>query len=359
MRNFSSVSLAPTAVRAEAMGLPSVSVIFISYRQERFVEKALRAALAQDLPQFELIIADDASPDGTWAVIEAVLSEPIRPGIRVKSLRQPKNLGILGNFNAAVAMATGEVFVTMAGDDISVPDRLRRTGQIFTDAPRVQLVYGEVAHIDDQARELRAAPSGGKPRRFSYFKGRFGRIYAGASPCGASAAYRRRLFDVFGPMGPGPHAEDNCYWIRALLLGEIHHDPACFVQWRQHAGSVSNFGAIGDAAWRRRHLAWMENHASMSPQWLRDIAVARGCGLISAWRAACVRYAAKREDATWALQVSSLRPDPWRQWLRLAWKLVQVGRYSTTLKMFRLRLFELRREKRWGVWSKLKSNSAV
>ena len=107
------------------MTLLTVSVVFLSYKQERFVEEALRAALAQDVPEFELIIADDASPDGTWAVIESVLAEPIRPGIRVKSLRQPKNLGILGNFNAALAMATGEIFVLMAGDDVSYPSRAK------------------------------------------------------------------------------------------------------------------------------------------------------------------------------------------------------------------------------------------
>jgi hypothetical protein len=196
-------------------------------------------------------------------------------------------------------------------------------------------------------------------QRFAYARARFGRIYAGASPCGASAAYRRRLYDVFGPMRVGPHGEDNCYWVRALLLGEIHHDPACFIQWRQHGANLSNYQPSAGDAWRPRHLDWMEKHAGMSAQWLQDIEVARAQGLISVWRAAIVRYAAMREDATWSLEVASLRADPWGRWLRSAWKLLQVGRLSTTFRMLKLRLFRSRREKRWQVLAKLKSNGPV
>jgi len=247
----------------------------------------------------------------------------------------------------------------MAGDDISMPDRLRRTLQIFSEVPEVQLVYGEVAFIDERGAALRPVPTGGMAQRFAYARARFGRIYAGASPCGASAAYRRQLFDVFGPMEAGTHAEDNCYWVRALLLGEVHHDPACYIQWRQHSANLSNYQPSAGDAWRPRHLDWMEKHAGMSAQWLRDIEVARTQGLISAWRAAVVRYAAMREDATWSLEVASLRADPWGRWLRSAWKLLQVGRFSTTFRMLKLRLFRSRREKRWQVLAKLKSNSTV
>jgi hypothetical protein len=266
---------------------------------------------------------------------------------------------VLAAVNAAMAQASGDVFVMMAGDDISLPDRLQRTLRIFAAAPEVQLAYGEVAFIDERGAALRPAPTGGMAQRFAYARARFGRIYAGALPCGASAAYRRRLYDVFGPMRAGPHGEDNCYWVRALLLGEIHHDPACFIQWRQHSANLSNYQPSAGDAWRLRHLDWMEKHAGMSSQWLQDIAVARTQGLISVWRAAIVRYAAIREDATRSLEVASLRPDPWGSWLRSAWKLLQVGRLSTTFRMLKLRLFRSRREKRWQVLAKLKSNGPV
>ena len=365
MRSFSSDSPGPSAVIVEPSSplssaqAPTASLLLFAYNHEAFIEEALRSALRQDLDDYELIIVDDGSTDGTRAKIEAILAAGGHAGRRIKTIFHDRNQGVLAAVNAAMAQASGDVFVMMAGDDISLPDRLQRTLRIFAEAPEVQLAYGEVAFIDERGAALRPAAPCGVAQRFAYARARTGRIYAGPLPCGASAAYRRRLYDVFGPMRVGPHGEDNCYWVRALLLGEIHHDPACFIQWRQHSANLSNYQPSAGDAWRPRHLDWMEKHAGMSAQWLQDIAVARAQGLISVWRAAIVRYAAIREDATWALECSSLRPDPWGSWLRSAWKLLQVGRLSTTFRMLKLRLFRSRREKRWQVLAKLKSNGPV
>lgn len=338
---------------------PIASLLLFAYNHEAFIEAALLSALRQDFDDYELVIVDDASTDRTRAIIADVLARGESAGRRIKTIFHERNQGVLAAVNAAMAQAAGEIFVMMAGDDISMPDRLRRTSRIFTDAPQVQLAYGEVAVIDERGALLRPSSVGGTPRRFAYPRARFGRIYAGASPCGASAAYRRRLFDTFGPIGAGSHGEDNCYWVRALLLGEVHHDPACFIQWRQHAANLSNYQADAGDAWRPRHLEWMEKHTGMSAQWLKDIATVRSRRLISPWLAAVVRYAARREDATWALEVASLRPDPWGQWLRSAWNLLLVGRCSTVVRMLKLRLFRSHREKRWQVLAKLKSNATV
>ena len=317
------------------------------------------SALRQDVSGFELVIVDDASTDRTREIIQQVLAREDTSGLKVTTLFHGRNLGVLATINAAMAVATGDLFVMMAGDDISMPDRLRRTTAIFDRSPEVQLVYGEVEFIDERGATLRAAPTGGSAKRFAYSRCAWGRIYAEASPCGASAAYRRRLFDVFGPMGPGTHGEDNCYWVRALLLGEIYHDPACFIQWRQHASNLSNYQVTAGPEWRHRHLEWMAKHATMSVQWLADISKAREQRLISAWLAFRVRHAARREDATWALEHSSLRKDSFGVWMRSAWAMIRVGRFSTTFRLLKLRLSTARQEKRWQVLAKLKSNGPV
>lgn len=341
------------------MSASSASLLLVAYNHEAFIEAALMSALRQDVTGFELIIVDDASTDRTREIILGVLAREDTSGLKVTTLFHDRNLGVLAAVNAAMAVAAGEIFVMMAGDDVSMPDRLRRTLEIFGRNPPVQLVYGEVERIDANGRVLRSPPRDGAPRRFAYPFLNLKRIYGGAMPCGASAAYRRRLYDVFGPIRPGSHGEDNCYWVRALLLGEIHHDPACFIQWRQHSANLSNFLAESGEEWRRRHLDWMSKHATMSCQWLEDVAKARKQGLISARLAFLVRHAARREDATWALEHSSLREAPWGVWIRSAWAMVQVGRFSTTLRMLKLRLSRSRREKRWQVLAKLKSNSPV
>jgi hypothetical protein len=155
-------------------------------------------------------------------------------------------------------------------------------------------------------------------------------------------------------MDEGNHGEDNCYWIRALLLGEIYRDPACFMHWRQHAGNLSNFTPqLDDPVWRRRHLEWMEKHTTISRQWLRDISTARELGLIAASRAIRLKMGALRADRSWALEASSMRNDPWGRWIERATQLLLVGRIAIIWRMLVLRLSSHRQERKWRFWAKL------
>ena len=338
----------------------SASLLFLAYNHEAFVEEALLSALRQDVGTFELVVVDDASTDRTRAIVEEVLARGTPPGVIVRRLYKDTNAGLMAAVNDAMAMATGEIIVLMAGDDVSLPCRFARSLSIFKEYPSVQLVYGECQRIDESGRPYGPPPEGKVRRFFSYDHCRQTRIYAGSSPFGASAAYHRRLFDVFGPMVTGDHGEDNCYWIRALLLGEICWDPAVFMHWRQHSGNLSNFKTqLNDVGWRCRHLEWMEKHAAISPQWLKDIALARDTRLISWTRAQRLKLAALREDRSWALQTSSLRRDSWGEWSKRALSLLSVGRISTTCRMLMLRLSPLRQERKWRFWAKLKSNPAA
>ena len=339
---------------------PSASLLFLAYNHEAFVEEALLSALRQDVATFELVVVDDASTDRTRAIIEEVLARETPPGVTIKKVYKDKNGGLIAAVNGAMAVASGDVFVLMAGDDVSMPCRLARSLRTFADQPSVQLVYGDCVKIDETGRPFASPVSEAMPQFFSYDDARLTRIYAGSSPFGATAAYRRRLFDFFGPMGAGDHGEDNCYWIRALMLGEIYRDPACFIHWRQHAGNLSNFTSqLADEGWRRRHLEWMEKHANISRQWLKDIALARDARLISCPRAQRLKFAGLREDRSRALEASSLRRDPWSEWSGKALRLLLVGRISTTLKMLILRLSPRRQELKWRFFAKLKSNPAA
>lgn len=342
---------------ADSAEQPAASLLFFAYNHEAFVEQALLSALRQDVGPFELVVVDDASTDRTRAIMEAILARETPLGVTVRRLYKDTNAGLMAAVNDAMAMATGEIFMLMAGDDVSLPCRFARTLGIFTEYPSVQLVYGECQRIDESGRPY-GPPSAGKERRFfSYDHFRLTRIYAESSPFGASAAYRRRLFDIFGPMITGDHGEDNCYWIRALLLGEICWDPAVLMHWRQHSGNLSNFKTqLNDHEWRRRHLDWMEKHAGISRQWLKDVSVAEDAGLVSWFRARRVTLAALREDRTWALMASSLRCAPWGEWLPRALRLLLVGRFSTAIKELLVRISHQRRERKWQFWAKLKSN---
>ena len=334
-----------------------VTVGFFAYNHEMFVEEALVAALRQRGGPYELIIIDDASTDGTREIIERTLRQADLSRIEVRRHYRDRNAGLLNAVNEAMAMSRGDIFIVMAGDDISSPDRIERCSGIFSSQPEVMAVRGGYVKIDEHGRRFSAPQCADKVALCSYDTGPGLRIYGDSSPMGAAAAYRRALFDFFGPMQQGPHGEDNCYWIRALLLGKIYHDDSVHISWRQHSATISNFQAdLHSPAWRTKHLAWMELHAGMSGQWLTDIRRAKSMGRLGFRRFLFLQLAARREDATWSLSASSLRPDGWSRWGRSACRMLALGRFSTVIRMLKTRLSAAKREQDWAFWFRMRSS---
>lgn len=94
-----------------------VSIIIAAWNAEPFIAQALSDALAQRGVSLEIVVADDASTDGTAAVVAGV-KDP-----RVRYVRLPRNQGPGGARNAAFAAAKGEWLMVLDADDRIEPDR--------------------------------------------------------------------------------------------------------------------------------------------------------------------------------------------------------------------------------------------
>ena len=101
---------------------PLVSFVIIAYNQEHYVVEAVAAAFAQTYSPLEIILSDDCSGDSTFEIMQRAAAEYKGPH-RVVLNRNSSNLNIGGHVNAVAALATGELVVLAAGDDISVPTR--------------------------------------------------------------------------------------------------------------------------------------------------------------------------------------------------------------------------------------------
>jgi glycosyltransferase involved in cell wall biosynthesis len=93
---------------------PLVSIIIPVYNGERFLRESLDSILAQTYPNLEVLVMDDASTDGTPAIV-------VSYGDRVKYHRQEQNRGIYGNANDGIALAHGEFIAVYHADDIYEP----------------------------------------------------------------------------------------------------------------------------------------------------------------------------------------------------------------------------------------------
>lgn len=89
------------------------------YNVESYVDMAVKSILVQTFTDFEFLIIDDASNDGTWVRLE-VLSESDK---RIRLWRNDTNQGVASCINYLLPLSNGEYIARMDGDDISVPDR--------------------------------------------------------------------------------------------------------------------------------------------------------------------------------------------------------------------------------------------
>ncbi len=108
------------------------------------------SALAQTFRDFELVVVDDGSTDGTPDIVESY-TDP-----RVRCVRLPhRGLRALAeSYNAALAVGTGELVAILEGDDYWPPDKLAVQVGGFDD-PTVQLSWGAGLEVDEEGRTLR------------------------------------------------------------------------------------------------------------------------------------------------------------------------------------------------------------
>jgi cellulose synthase/poly-beta-1,6-N-acetylglucosamine synthase-like glycosyltransferase len=114
------------------------SVVIPSFNRLNVLPRAVESVLAQDEPDFELIVVDDGSSDGTAeAVTQAFADEP-----RVRLLQQ-RNAGKATALNRAIGAARGELLVCLDADTLFTPETLGRLRVHFAD-PKVGAVAGNV-----------------------------------------------------------------------------------------------------------------------------------------------------------------------------------------------------------------------
>ncbi|MBL8862847.1 MAG: glycosyltransferase [Planctomycetes bacterium] len=140
---------------------PRVSVIVPTYQGEAFVRETIESVLAQTYRDFELIVCDDGSTDGTLAVVRAF-------GDRLRLVTQP-NRGVAAARNHAADSARGEILAFLDHDDLWEPGMLATLVPLLDADPGTGLVYAD-AWIVDKHGALRG-------RRGEYLQYRSGSVF--------------------------------------------------------------------------------------------------------------------------------------------------------------------------------------
>ncbi len=132
--------------------MPRISVVVPTYNNAAYVDETVQSILRQSYRDFELVIADHASSDGTWNRLQRYADDP-----RVRLLQTEAGGGAERNWNRVSRAATGEWVKLVCGDDLLRPDCLAEQVQALDDSPGahdVTLVSSPRAVIDAQGRQV-------------------------------------------------------------------------------------------------------------------------------------------------------------------------------------------------------------
>ncbi|MEX1018363.1 MAG: glycosyltransferase family A protein [Litorilinea sp.] len=125
---------------------PPVTVIMAVYNGERFLDAAMESVLAQDFTDFEFVIVDDGSTDGTLGILQHYAEQDAR----IRLITHAQNMGACAALNSAFAVARGKYIACMDADDVTLPHRLGLQVAFLDSHPEIDVLGGQIERIDEQ-----------------------------------------------------------------------------------------------------------------------------------------------------------------------------------------------------------------
>ncbi len=234
---------------------PLISVLMPVYNAERYLAEAVESILNQTLGDFEFLIVDDGSTDGSLRILERYASRD--PRIRLTS--RP-NTGYLVALHEMLAVARGEFLARMDADDIALPERFERQVEYFRSHPEVVVLGTRILVIDHDGDPLeeRCRAQTHEEIDMAHL------VPSSASPgiCHPALMMRTEtLRRVGGYRAEYYPSEDGDLFLRLAEIGRLANLPDVHLKYRLHPQSTTRargveqyavlLSAIADARRRR------------------------------------------------------------------------------------------------------------
>ncbi|MCE5192105.1 MAG: glycosyltransferase [Actinomycetia bacterium] len=193
--------------------MPRFSVVVPAYNAEATLAETLDAVAAQECSDWECIVVDDGSVDGTRSIAEGFSARHAR--FRVV---HQENRGSAGAYNTGVAAAAGEWVCICSADDVLLPEHLVTMARAMDEHPSHDIYSCNGYYwFKDGHRELVYAGDAAATTRSWSLEDVFDACFFSVGAC-----YRRELFDRLGGYPEGAYGEDYIFWMRAMAAGASH-----------------------------------------------------------------------------------------------------------------------------------------
>lgn len=209
-----------------------VSIILCFYNEEKYLEKAINSVLAQTYSNFELIIVNDGSTDGSDKIVKSYHDD------RIVYESYEGNRRLAYARNRGLELATGDYIGFFDGDDVMVPDKMEKQVKYLKEHNDIILVSGGYAYMDAEGKvdEKVIMPKYQSNEQIKAFI-----LFRNCIAVGA-ALFRREVIDKhhihFDETNKA--SEDYRFWVDMLPYGNFANVEECFFCYRINHGSKAS-----------------------------------------------------------------------------------------------------------------------
>jgi glycosyltransferase involved in cell wall biosynthesis len=207
---------------------PRLSIGLPVFNGEGLLSEAIEALLGQSSKDFELIISDNASTDGTAEICHGYEEQDSR----IRYIRQPRNIGMVANHNFLIGVAHGEFFKWASHDDLYARDYLQRCVDALDEHPEAVLAHAWCVVLNmtgDPVRWYRYPEATAFPRAPERFRGM---LFDGKGDWTYSVFRTSVLRQT--PLHGSYHGGDRTMITELALYGTLYQVPAWLFFRRDH-----------------------------------------------------------------------------------------------------------------------------
>jgi len=197
------------------------------YNGEKYLKTAIQSVLDQTFTDFELVIADDGSFDGTESIIKSFSDT------RIIHLKLPHR-GIVQTLNDGIRSSCGEYIARMDADDEALPQRFMEQISCFKNDPDLTVCGSYVTTIDENGKETGTYSYSPESHR-----GIMAYLRRGNAFVHPTVMFRKEVFEKAGGYKKFLHAEDYELWTRMVPKGKACTITHPLLRYRVHASSIT------------------------------------------------------------------------------------------------------------------------
>jgi glycosyltransferase involved in cell wall biosynthesis len=209
--------------------MPAVSVLMPVFNGERHLAAAIDSILAQTFPDFELVVVDDGSTDGSRAIV-ARYGDP-----RVRLIALEQNAGLSHALNRGLEAVSAALVARQDADDLAEPQRLERQVAAMRDQPDVALLGSRAIAIDEDGRGTGTVWRPASPASVLWYS-LVDNPFIHTAMMFRTAAVRHE-----GGFDPcyDPFSQDWALWCRVMARHRYANLPDTLVRYRVRASSIT------------------------------------------------------------------------------------------------------------------------